>query len=283
MFYKLFGVKFIFDHHDIAPETYVAKFGKKGGFHEILLLMERLTFRFADVVISTNASYKQIAIERGSKASSDVVVVRNGPALSQIPKVQPNPKLRDGFRYLVGYVGVIGQQEGIDNLIRIADYIVRAKKRSDIKFIVVGTGTNWKEVVRLCSAMGLDRYFWFTGYVPDSDLYEILTSVDVCVNPEFGNEFTDKSTMIKIMEYMAVEKPIVQFYTSEGEVTAGEAASYVRENSPSLFAEELLALLEDEGRRKAMGVFGRKRIENELCWERQKGELKKAYDRADKL
>jgi len=280
MFYKLFGVKFVFDHHDITPEAYIAKFGNKGRFHNILLLMERLSFRSADVVITTNASYKKIAVERGSKDSSDVIVVRNGPTLSQLPQIQPNPKLREGFRYLVGYVGVIGQQEGIENLLRIVDYIVRIKKREDIKFIIVGTGTNWKQVVRLCGEMGLDRYFWFTGYIPDRDLYEILSSVDVCVNPEFGNEFTDKSTMIKIMEYMAFERPIVQFYTREGEVTAGEAASYVRHNSPNLFAEELLGLLEDAGRRNTMGISGRKRIENELCWERQKGELKKAYDRA---
>jgi glycosyltransferase involved in cell wall biosynthesis len=278
--YKLFGVKFIFDHHDITPEAYVAKFGKSAGFSKILRLMERLTIRTADVVISTNESYRRIATGRGRKPPSDVFVVRNGPDLSKIPNTQPNPSLREGFTYLVGYVGIIAQQEGIENLLLAAQYLINEKQRTDIRFIVVGTGPHWEAIVRLCKDMGLDKYFQFTGYISDSELYEILSTVDVCVNPEYGNEFTDQSTMIKIMEYMTFERPIVQFYTREGEVTAGEAASYIRENSPTLFADELLLLLENPTKRKAMGKAGRRRIEGHLCWESQKLQLKKAYDRA---
>ena len=149
LMYKLFGVKFIFDHHDIAPENFIAKFGKRGFFYPILLIMERLTFKTANIVISTNESYKKIAIQRGHKKPTDVFVVRNGPDLTRIQLTEPNETLRDGFKYLVGYVGIIAQQEGIENLLRIIDYIVKVRNREDIKFIVVGKGPHWKEVVKL--------------------------------------------------------------------------------------------------------------------------------------
>ena len=279
LLFKVFGVKYIFDHHDIAPENYVAKFGKRGLFYFLSLLMERLSFLTADVVISTNESYREIAVKRGRKSPQDVFVVRNGPDLARIPQMSADQLLRNGFAYLVGYVGIIGQQEGIENLLKTVRHIVDDLGRSDIGFIVVGTGTDWKRVVRLCNEMHLQRVVRFTGYVPDAELYRILSSVDVCVNPEDGNEFTDRSTMIKIMEYMTFSKPVVQYYTKEGEVTAGGAAIYVRDNSPVTFAKALVELLEDRQRRETMGAIGRKRIEECLCWERQKCELMRAYDR----
>ncbi len=277
--FKLFGVKFIFDHHDIAPENFEAKFGRKGFFVKALQFMERMTFRTADIVISTNESYKQIAMGRGKRKEEDVVVVRNGPDADIMRRISPNEKLREGFRYLVGYVGVIGQQEGIENLLTAVDHIVHKVNRTDIKFIVIGTGPHWRSVVKLSGEMRIERHVYFTGFISDHDLYEILSTVDVCVNPEFENDFTNKSTMIKIMEYMTFGKPIVQFYTKEGEVTAGGSACYVRENSPVLFAETLLELLGDEQRRIRMGKIGMDRIDNELGWPNQKLHLKNAYER----
>ena len=278
LIFKIFGVKFIFDHHDIAPENYVAKFGKKGFFYWALRLMEWLTFKTANVVIATNESYKQIAINRGGKREENVFVVRNGPDLSKMARPEKNERLRDGFRYLVGYVGTIAQQEGIDNLLQIARYIVEDKHRHDIKFIIVGTGPYWEHVRTLSLNMGLEPFVWFTGHIPDEELYEILETVDVCVNPEHRNSFTDISTMIKVMEYMVFEKPIVQFYTKEGEVTAGNSALYIKNNSETEFAEALIGLLEDKRKREIMGFEGRKRIEEQLCWDREKGKMKEAYD-----
>ena len=278
LIFKIFGVKFVFDHHDIAPENYIAKFGKKGFFYWALRLLEWLTFKTADVVIATNESYKEMAIKRGGKKEGNVFVVRNGPDLSKMVRPERNESLREGFKYLVGYVGTIAQQEGIDNLLRIAKYIVEDKSRRDIKFIVVGTGPYWQEIKQLSLDMKLDGFVWFTGYIPVKELHEILETVDVCVNPEHRNSFTDKSTMIKVMEYMTFEKPIVQFYTKEGEVTAGDCALYVKENSEPDFAESLISLLEDKGKRESMGLVGRRRIEEELCWDRQKAKMKEAYD-----
>jgi glycosyltransferase involved in cell wall biosynthesis len=277
--FKIAGVKFIFDHHDLTPETYLAKYGAGGLVHKCLLWMERRSFRAADLVVSTNESYKKIAIERGGKSESDVIVVRNGPDLAAIPEARPDPGLLAGFRHLVGYVGIIGKQEGIENLLQAASYIVHAKKRGDIKFAVVGTGPHLKNLIRDARAMGLEQYVQFFGYVPDDRLYEILTTADLCVNPEFRNDFTDKSTMIKIMEYMSFRKPIVQFHTVESEFTAGDAALSIRANNVVQFADGILALLDDPVRREKMGTMGRERVEKVLSWQIQKENLRAAYDR----
>lgn len=277
LFFKLFGVKFIFDHHDLTPETFVAKFGKKNVVHRVLLWMEKLSIRTADIVISTNESYKNIAIRRDGKEETSVFVVRNGPILGSGAGAQPNPLLREGFRYLVGYVGQIGRQEGIENLVQIADYLVKDKNRTDIGFIVVGTGPHLKTVVKLSKSMGLGGIVRFTGFIPRKELDEILRTVDVCVNPEFRNDFTDKSTMIKILEYMNFGKPIIQFRTTEGARSAGQAAIYIEDNSIRDFAESLLGLLADPQRRAEMARIGLERIEQELCWDIQKRNLAKAY------
>ena len=282
LFFKLFGVKYIFDHHDIVPETYSAKFGKKGFMRQCLIIMEKLTFKTADLVISTNESYKKIATQRGGKRPEDVFVVRNGPDLSKILFQSANQSLKDGFDYLVAYLGVMNKQEGIENLLESVNYIVNSKKIRNTKFVLIGTGPEWKNLVDLAKNMGLERYVEFTGFIPYEQLYEILATADVCVNPEPRNEFTDKSTMIKIMDYMVFGKPIVMYHTREGEVTAKESAVYVKNNDACEFSDKLLALLSDSRKREAMGKIARERIKNELNWEKQKITLRAAYRQIDK-
>ncbi len=276
--FRPFGVKFVFDHHDLTPETYVAKFGRKGFFYKLLLIMERWTMRSAHAIITTNESYKKVAEERGRVATRNIFIVRNGPELLHLPAVEPNEGLRDGFRYLVGYVGAIGRQDQIENLLKIAKHIANDRGRRDIKFIVIGKGPDLPRVAKLAKQMQLDDVVQFTGYIPDRELYATLATVDVCVNPECSNEFTNRSTMIKIMEYMAFSRPIVQFHTIEGEASAGEAAINVCGNSEIDFAEAILGLLDNPEKRRCMGVIGRKRIERELCWETQKPKLLLAYE-----
>jgi glycosyltransferase involved in cell wall biosynthesis len=277
--FKLAGVKYVFDHHDLTPETYVAKYGTTGIVYRILLWLERLSFKAADVVIATNESYKKIAIERGGQNPEDVVVVRNGPDISFAPSRRPRPEILGGFRRLVGYVGVIGKQDGLENLLAAADYIVNQRQRRDVKFAVVGKGPNLKNLIRDAKALGLEEYVHFFGFVPDELMLEILTASDICVNPEFRNEFTDRSTMIKIMEYMALKKPIVQFSTTEGEFSAGDAAISIKDNDIVQFAEAILALLEDPARRTRMGEVGRERVEKYLSWPIQAKNLEAVYDR----
>ena len=275
--FKLFGVKYVFDHHDLTPETYVAKYGAKGVGYRILLWFEKLTFRSADVVIATNESYRKIAIERGGKLPGDVAVVRNGPDVSLAPASGSRPELRDGFRYLIGYVGVLGKQDEIENLLAAADYIVHTKHRRDVKFAVVGTGPNLKHLIREAKAKDLDGYVHFFGFVSEELLLEILSACDICVNPEFRNEFTDRSTMIKIMEYMALKRPVVQFFTNEGYYTAGDAAVSIRDNDIGQFAEAILGLLDDPARRARMGEIGRERIDRQLSWPIQAKTLEAVY------
>jgi glycosyltransferase involved in cell wall biosynthesis len=259
------------------PETYFEKFGKRGLMHRALMLMEKLTFKTADIVISTNESYKKIAIERGNKKPEHVFVVRNGPDLSRVIFKSPNEKLKEGLKYLVAYLGVMNKQEGIDNLLQSVKHIVHTKGITNTKFVLIGTGSDWDRLVALSKEMGLERYVRFTGFIPYEELYEILATADVCVNPEMRNEFTDKSTMIKIMDYMVFGKPIVMYYTCEGKVTAGEAAVYIEKNDPVEFAEILLDLLADKEKRGRKGRIAKERIDQELKWDWQKKVLHKAY------
>ena len=278
LMYKLFGVKYVFDHHDIVPENYLAKFGKRDFFYWILCLLEKLTFSTADIVISTNNSYKHIAVARGKKRESEVFVVRNGPDLSRIAFVPPNEKLKDGFDYMVAYVGVIGSQEGIDVLLEAVKYIVYGRGIHNIKFIIVGKGPHWRKMSELSKKMKLEKFVTFTGFIPYIQLYEVLATADVCVNPEHRNSFTDKSTMMKIMDYMVFGKPIVQFDTKEGRVTAGDCAIYVRENDTYEFADAIVSLLNNPRKREKMGEIGKKRMFESLNWDRQEVNLQTAYE-----
>ncbi len=277
-FYKLFGKRFVFDHHDINPELYEAKFGRRGLGQKLLLVLERLTFRTADMVISTNESYRRIAIGRGGVDPRDVFVVRSGPDLTRIRKVEPNPALRKGRRYLVGYVGVMGKQEGIDLLLQAVQLIVKQLGRTDIQFGLVGGGTELAAMRELAKDLGVAGYVTFTGRAPDAELLEMLNTADVCVNPDRANDMNDRSTMNKIMEYMALGKPIVQFDLTEGRVSAGEASWYARPNDVADLAQKIVSLLADEAARARMGAIGRERVERVLAWQHEAPRLLAAYE-----
>jgi glycosyltransferase involved in cell wall biosynthesis len=287
-FYKIFGKKFLFDHHDINPELYVAKFNRRDFFYKLLLALERWTFKTADVCIATNDSYKRIALERGGVAPSKVFVVRSGPDLSRLKVIAPQPELKRGRRYLVGYVGVMGRQEGIDGLLAAVRHIVHDVGRTDIHFGLVGGGTSLGEAKALAKRLRVDEYVTFTGRVPDAELLAMLNTADVCVNPDVANDMNDKSTMNKIMEYMALGKPIVQYDLTEGRVSAQDASLYAKRNDPIDLAQKMLALLDDEPLRQRMGAIGRERVRNVLAWEHEVPRLLAAYEtlqtqRAEKL
>lgn len=277
-FFKLFGKKFVFDHHDINPELYEAKFGKKGWGRRLLVALERMSFQTADMVISTNESYRRIAIERGGKDPRDVFVVRSGPDLTRMRPVAPNAALKRGRKYLVGYVGVMGKQEGIDLLLQAVRHIVHELKRTDIQFGLVGGGTELPAMRELAKQLAIDEYVTFTGRAPDHVLLEMLNTADLCVNPDRANEMNDRSTMNKIMEYMALGKPVVQFDLTEGRVSAGDASWYARPNDVTDLAQKMVALLSDENQRIYMGNIGRERVENALSWQHEAPRLLAAYD-----
>ncbi len=276
-FFKLFGKKFVFDHHDLGPELYEAKFGRRDFFYRLMLRLERWTFRSADVSIATNESYRRIAIERGGMAPERVSVVRSGPSLERMKIRPPQDRLRMGRRHLVGYVGVMGTQEGIDYLLRAIRHVVLGMGRSDIHFGLVGGGTSLEAMRSLARELGVADFVTFTGRVPDEEMLAMLNTADVCVNPDVANEMNDRSTMNKIMEYMALGKPIVQFDLAEGRYSALAASLYARRNDSADLAAKIVELIDDPERRADMGRYGRTRVEKELEWRHEAPKLLSAY------
>jgi glycosyltransferase involved in cell wall biosynthesis len=281
LFFKLLGGKrFVFDHHDLSPELYTAKFGRRGFLYHLLLRLERCSFRVADVVIATNESYRRVALERGGGAPERVWVVRSGPRPERLRFVPPNPALKRGRDHLVGYVGLMARQDGVHHLLEAAHHIVHDLGRSDVQFHLVGGGPEIAALRAQSAALGLADHVTFAGRVPDAELVEVLNTADVCVNPDEVNEMNDKSTMNKVMEYMALGKPIVQFETTEGRYSAQGAALYARPNDARDLAAKILELLADPERRRSMGGAGLERVRSELAWQHQAVKLLAAYDAA---
>lgn len=278
--FKLLGVRYIFDHHDVVPELCVAKDMKKGFLYACQCWLEKLTFFFSDVVMSTNGSYRDIAISRGGMDPADVFIVRNGPDLDRVKSVPANAALKYGKKFLVGYVGWMDVQEGIDILLDVAVQI-KNQGRRDVHFTCVGVGPSVPQLRQMVQDKGLGEMFNFTGRVSDAELMEILSTADVCVNPDRPCPMNDMSTMVKIMEYMALGKPIVQFDVKEGKVSAGESSLYVsKDDYINDFAAKILWLLDRPEERARMGEFGRQRVLNELAWKYSVPKLLAAYERA---
>lgn len=278
-FYKyIFGKKFVFDHHDLNPELFEAKFGHRGPIWKALAFLERMTFRVADISIATNLSYARVAIERGKMRPDRVFVVRSGPNLARVRDSSPDYTWRNGRSHLVAYVGVIGEQEGIDLLLEAVRHIISTRQRLDVQFAVMGAGPSLKALKQACAQMNLSEFVTFTGRVDDSTLFKVLSTADVCVNPDRPNAMNNMSTMNKIMEYMALGKPIVQFDLAEGRVSAQSASLYARNTDTADFGDKILELIDDPDRRREMGLYGRQRVRDELSWEHEEPKLMKAYE-----
>lgn len=278
--FKLLGVKYIFDHHDANPELYLSKYAKQGLLYQAQVLLEKLTYRFSDVVMATNESYRALAMRRGGLAAEDVFVVRNGPDLETFKLAGPKPDLKYGKPFLVGYVGNMSTQEGLDILLDVALHIKNSGRR-DVHFTCVGGGPGLASLRQMLKDKGLEDTVNFTGRVPEQQLLDVLSTADVCVNPDRPCEMNDISTMIKIMEYMALGKPIVQFNLKEGRFSAQDASLYSDNgNQVQDFAEKILWLLAHPEERARMGEFGLLRVRTQLAWEYSVGNLLAAYDRA---
>ena len=277
--FKLLGKRYIFDHHDINPELYEAKFGKRGLFWKLMVWFERINFWTANVSIATNESYKKIATTRGRMRPEDVFVVRSGPDLNRLEIMTPDPKWKNGRDAMVGYVGVMGDQEGIDLLLEAAAKIVFEHKR-DVQFCLVGGGPALEDLKAMAADMGLSDHVTFTGRAPDEVLFSVLSSADVCVNPDRVNDMNDKSTMNKVMEYMAFSKAQVQFEVTEGRYSARDASLYAAANDTDDMAAKILELLDDPARAAKMGAYGRDRVITDLSWDYQVDTLVDAYQKA---
>ena len=279
-FYKVFGKKFVFDHHDLSPELYDVRF-QGGGNPRVrvaLELFEKLSCRLADRVIATNESQRRSDVSRGGADSNQVAVVRNGPDLDHFGLTEPHPRISRHSGPVLGYVGEIGYQDGLDYLVDAVDCLVREQGRTDALAVVVGDGDALTSIREKTSALGLRSNFWFTGRVEPSEVSRLLSGADICVDADPSNPYNDSCSMIKLTEYMALSKPVVAFDLPEHRTTAAGAALYAKDNNPAELAREIATLLQDRQRMEEMGAVGRQRIEHRLGWSHQSRVLLQVYD-----
>lgn len=279
LFYRLFGKKFLFDQHDLAPEMFQVKFKDRMKLlYKLQLFLEWCSYRTAHTVIVTNASYRRIAIERGRCSPDKVFVVRNGPDLEQVKFVTPEPDLKRGRRYLLAYVGVMAVQDGVEYTLYAMHELVHKRGRQDVSLVLMGDGGYVPELRALTLELQLDEYVNFTGWVESKDIMRYLTVADVGLSPDPQNGLNEYSTMIKTLEYMATGKPVVAFDLAETRFSAQDAALYATPNVVEDFANKIEVLLDDEELRLKLGTIGRKRIEEELSWDHTKQNLLLAYE-----
>jgi glycosyltransferase involved in cell wall biosynthesis len=262
--------RFVFDHHDLCPELYQSRFPNGSKLpYQGLRALERRTHRSADHVIATNDSYRQIAIRRSGKKADAVTVVRTGPDPERLRRGTAHPELRRGRRFLAAYIGVMGPQDGVDIIVRVADIIVHDLHRDDIAFTLIGSGDCYRELVSLRDELHLADHVEFTGRAPDDLVARILSTADVGLSPDPKNPLNDVSTMNKTMEYMAFELPLVAFDLRETRISADDAAVYVPPGDLHGYARAIIDLMDDEPRRAELGRIGRARVEQELAWNYQ--------------
>ncbi|MHA6795998.1 glycosyltransferase family 4 protein [Pseudonocardia bannensis] len=281
--WRLRGVRFVFDHHDLNPEVFLSRFGAPEGLGARVQLgglrwLERRTFRTADRVISTNTSYQRIAQDRGGVPADRTAVVRSGPDTSVMRPVAGTDALRRGRKHLVVYLGIMGPQDGVDGVLDVAERVVRHHGREDVGFALLGFGDCLEELKRDCTRRGLDDYVHFTGRVGPPEIAAYLSTAVVGLSPDPYSPLNDVSTMNKTMEYMAYALPVVTYRLTETVVSAADCAVYVEPGDTDLFAKELISLLDDEDRRADLGARGRRRAERELDWAQQARVYVGVYD-----
>lgn len=277
LFFKKYGVKYVFDHHDLCPELFEAKFGKKGLLYFSQILLERMNYKSCVFAFVTNQSYRKIAIKRNKMKPQNVLILRSGPKMERMKKMPPNVLIKRGYPYMVGYLGVIGQQEGVEYLLQAAQYI--KERDNNVFWGIVGGGPHLEALKKKAQEMGLTDCVEFTGRVDDQKMLEYLNTADVCVNSDEYNSMNDKSTMNKILEYMALGKPIVQFDLTEGRYSAGKASLYAKRNDATDMAEKIVTLLNDQELREKMGNYGYRRITEKLNWEHTSQALLDGYNK----
>ena len=276
----LFGKRFIFDHHDINPELYEAKFNKQGRFHKLLLWLERLTFKTADVSIATNETFKEIAIKRGGMSPERVFIVRSVPDLTRFKRYEPNESLKNGRKKLVGYVGIMGAQDGVDLLVDAMDDLVNTKGRQDVQCAIVGSGTELPRLEGMVRAKNLQDYVTFTGFLSGEPLLRAFSTFDIGVIPDPKNTYNDKISMNKVFEYMTLGIPFVSFDLIECRKASGEAALYASNNSSVDLADKMARVLDDPDLRGALGEEGLARSRALLKWDSERSRLLAAYQMA---
>jgi glycosyltransferase involved in cell wall biosynthesis len=278
VFHKaLFGKKFIFDQHDLNPELYELKFGKRGFFHTLLCHFERRTFRWADASIATNQTFKRIAVERGGMDPDKVWIVKSYPDLARFKRIDAPPALRASFKHLIGYVGIIAPQDGVDLLVKAMAHIVKVEGRADCGCVIIGDGPEFENLKAMVQDLGIAPHVKFTGFLRGTELLANMSALDVGVIPDPPNACNDKLSMNKVFEYMALGLPFVQFNLPQSRSEAGDAALVAAECTPEALAHVILELVDDPEGRKRMSAYGLDRATREFQWANEKDSLLEAY------
>jgi glycosyltransferase involved in cell wall biosynthesis len=279
LLYRPLGVRFVFDHHDLCPELFDARFPDRRLLGRAVRLLEMLTFRTAHHVIETNESHREIATGRGRRLERDVTIVRSGPDLTRLRRVADQPALRRGRPHLCCYVGIMGHQDGVDTIVRAAQVIVHEMGREDIHFALMGFGDCFEELRALTTELDLDEHITFTGKVGNDELAAHLSSGTVGLSPDPKTDFNEHCTMNKTLEYLAFSLPVVTFDLRENVFSAGDAGLIVTTPGPTSFAKAIVELVDDPDRRRRMGAIGRARVEGDLAWDRQASTYVHTYER----
>lgn len=271
--WRPFGVKFVFDQHDLNPELFLSRFGEptsaaKALQYKALTWLERMTYRTADRVISTNESYRAVAIERGGRDPGEVHVVRSGPDTREMRPIYPEMPRPQGTTLLT-YIGIMGPQDGVDQILRVMEELVHKRDRSDIRAILMGFGDCYDDLRQDCTALGLDEFVSFTGRVDRKMIGEVMSRADIGLCPDLKTPLNDVSTMNKTMEYMAYALPSVSFDLTETRVSGGDSVLYVPSGDIPAFADEVERLIDDPDLRMDMAKRARRRVTEQLDWKAQ--------------
>jgi glycosyltransferase involved in cell wall biosynthesis len=265
--FKLLGKKFVFDHHDLSPELYRSRYGAgEGLLTRMLRVVEWCSLKLADMTIATNESYKAAQIERANKDPNSIFIVRNGPDQRRMNVAAPSPRLRALNKCILGYIGSLNPQDGVDYLLRSLHHLRHEMKRTDFHCVIMGSGDSLEDLRKLATDLALNDCVELTGFVSEEELRSNLAAADICVDPDPSSPLNDVSTWIKIMEYMAYSKPIVSFDLKETRFSAQEAALFVAPNDEKAFAGAIAQLMDQPAQRLTMGEFGRRRVEQHLQW-----------------
>lgn len=276
------GVRFVFDHHDLNPELFRSRFGEPRGLaqrleYRGLLWLERMTFRTATRVVSTNASYRRVAIERGGLAPDHVTVVRSGPDTRVMRPVEPAHDHTDG-KHLLVYLGIMGPQDDVHVALEVMDELVHRRGRRDVRAALLGFGDTLADLRAQCTRLGLDDRVEFTGRVGPDRIADYLSAASVGLGPDRKTPLNDVSTMNKTMEYMAYAVPAVSFDLVETQVSGADTGLYVTSGDIGAFADAVESLLDDEDTRVAMSLAARERVAAELDWRAQAARYVGVFD-----
>ena len=277
--YKLFGKRLVFDHHDLCPELFAAKFARKGLLHRILLLAERLTIKSADIVISANETFRNIAITRCGKSPQDVITVYSVPDRMQIKRLLPNQELRKGARVVLGYIGIISDQDGVDHFVRMLHHLVVDHSCQGIGAVIVGEGPALPGVRQLACDLNLEKQITFTGYLRGDDQLAALSTFDIGIIPDPVNEYNDKISMNKVFEYSALGVPTVAYNLSETRQLLGATAEYADDATPAGLARACLRLIIDDDERAERGRAAKALADEHFDWARERAKYVAAYQR----